>query len=414
MEKQPHEDALDRALTNLHHTAVPEGFSARWRAAVQREELEHMKQPAQTRAPRRRAFLRALVPAAAALVLVIGAITAGNLVPTTQNPVARTENRMTFNAQSTMAPAAEPILYSAAAPDNAMMRDAAESAMDSGAAYAGSEGGMSAGAGGTQTGTSTDAQSKGKIVRTVDLTLATTSFDGDTQQLQSLTETLGGYVASVNISGEPSARRDRSAYYSLRIPSDQLDAFLQGVGGIGRITSRFESATDMSTQYADTDMRLTTQKEKMTRLQQLLLQASDVSDLLEIESEIADTQYNIDSLESALRTINQDVDYSAVSVSVLEQSVQDTANAVELTLWERIRSGFAASVAGLGQFAQNLLVFLAMAAPVILPLAVLAVALGLLRRAWRRAHPGRRGALRESAEPKPADPPVDTPPKQGA
>lgn len=414
MEKQPYEDALDRALTDLYRTAVPEGFSARWRAAVQREELEIMHQSPKARKPHRRSFLRALLPAAAALVLVLGAITAGNLVPTTLNPVIK-ENRATYSAQGDMAPTAEPARYSAASPVETMMWDAAESMAANNADYAaGSEGSMSAGAGGTQTGTAQGAQTKAKIVRTVDLALATTQFDADTRQLQSLTESLGGYVASVSVSGEASARRDRSAYYSLRIPSDQLDAFLQGVGSIGRITSRYESATDMSTQYADTTMRLTTQKEKMARLQQLLAQASDVSDLLEIESEIADTQYNIDSLESSLRSIDRDVDYSAVTVSVLEQSVQDTANTVELTLWERIQSGFAASIGALGQFVQNLLVFLAMAAPVILPLAVLAVAAWLLRRAWRKAHPKHEALPFAAATPDASADPAPQPPKQGA
>ena len=149
MEKQPYEDALDRALTDLYRTAVPEGFSARWRAAVQREELEIMHQSPKARKPHRRSFLRALLPAAAALVLVLGAITAGNLVPTTLNPVTK-ENRATYSVQGDMAPTAEPARYSAASPVETMMWDAAESMAASNADYAaGSEGSMSAGAGGT-------------------------------------------------------------------------------------------------------------------------------------------------------------------------------------------------------------------------------------------------------------------------
>ena len=60
-------------------------------------------------------------------------------------------------------------------------------------------------------------------------------------------------------------------------------------------------------------MRLKTQQDKMTRLLELIKQATDVSDLLEIESEVADTQYEIDSLQSSLLTIDRDVDKSAVN-----------------------------------------------------------------------------------------------------
>ena len=43
MEKQSKPDALDRALTDLYRTDIPDGYRAAWRAAVQREEQTAMK-----------------------------------------------------------------------------------------------------------------------------------------------------------------------------------------------------------------------------------------------------------------------------------------------------------------------------------------------------------------------------------
>ena len=384
MEKQPKPDALDRALTELYRSDIPTAYRASWREAVQREERQTMQKHRQTKT-----FWHIALPAAAALVLVVGALSAGKLIPTityeTLNgaPAPKAATQSTYGGISLGGALENGDVRLAMAPQ-AEYATASESMQDAG-------NDMAAGSAAMGTGTTADtaAQSEAgtKIVRTADLTLATTRYDTDVAAVQALAEKLGGYVASVSLSGEPSARMDRTAYLSLRVPSDQLDTFLTGLEGIGRIVSRYETATDMSTQYADTSMRLATQREKMTRLTELLKQAADVSDLLEIESEIADTQYEIDALESSLRTIDRDATKSAVTVSLQEQSAGDTAQAVTLTLWQRIGGGFEASINWLAAFGQNLLVFLAMLLPVLLPLAVLVGLAMLAHRAWRRAHP---------------------------
>ncbi len=367
MEKQSKPDTLDRTLTDLYRTDVPDGYRAAWRAAVQREEQTAMKPT-----PKRNPFLRAALPVAATLVLVIGALSAGRLIPATtpaSAPVPAPKTAVVYDTAEYGSVSNRAVSFSAPAPDGAASNESFAA---------------DAGTGSASTADTADTTSTTKIVRTADLTIATTTFDADRQALTDLTARLGGYIASVSVDGEASERMDRTAYYSLRIPSNQLDDFLAGVSAIGRITQRNETATDMTTQYNDTQMRLTTQQEKMNRLQALLKQASDVSDLLEIENEIANTQYTIDQLETSMRTIDRDVDNSAVSVTLVEQSAGDTAQATELTLWQRLQSGFEASVKWLGTFLQNLLVFLSLILPVLVPLAVVGVPIGLVVRARRR------------------------------
>ena len=380
MEQHNPPDALERALTDLYRTEIPDSYRAGWRAAIQREEQTHMK-----KTWKHKTLWRVALPIAAALVLALGAITAGNLIPTVVNDTL-------YGAPDIMTSAkrggASPMPAGSGAngyQSDAMTADSAQSmtyAAPSEGSWSG-EAETAASPSGSTADTAQPAQTA-KIVRTADLTVATTAFDADNAAVVKLTESLGGYIASVSQYGEASDRMDRVAYYTLRIPSDQLDAFLNGMQSIGRITGRSETAQDMTTQYADTSMRLKTQQDKMTRLQELLKQAQDVSDLLEIESEIADTQYRLDSLESSLRTIDRDVDRSAVTLTLQEQSPEDTAQAVELTLWQRIGSGFEASIRGLGTFGQNLLVFLAMLLPALVPLAALAVIIWLILRARRK------------------------------
>ena len=170
------------------------------------------------------------------------------------------------------------------------------------------------------------------------------------------------------------------ASLTMRVPAEQLDAFLTGVEAYGRITSRSETTEDMTEQYSDNEMRIQTLRTKMERLQTLLSQAENVSDMLKIESVIADTQYDLDRLEGRQLNIDRRVDMSYVYVNVQESVVQDDVDDEELTLGQRLQAAFKASVEGLGRFGRNLLVFLVMAAPVIVPVALIVLIVKLVKR----------------------------------
>ena len=92
-------------------------------------------------------------------------------------------------------------------------------------------------------------------------------------------------------------------------------------------------------------------------------QGTTLTLLIEIESAIADTQYQIDRFETSQRSIDRQVDLSEVYLTLMEQ--EQTVINPELTLAERIRAGFADSIEWLGDFGRDLIVFVVMASPVI-------------------------------------------------
>jgi hypothetical protein len=365
MRKTASDDALDRALTDLYQADVPAGYKASWRDAVKREEPSDMKP-----SPGFSRFRRAALPIAAAAVLVVGTLVTGALSPRTSNTLPSTSGYET-------APAAGSVYKTAGVTEDYGYEEsadivfAAEPAID----YAMSPAPAMAEGNGE---TAVDEDDSRKIVRTVSLTLSSTDFDQDYAAVLSLTESAGGYASSVNIYSQQTDKR--TASFELRIPAGSLDGFLSGLEGIGRVTERYETAADMTTQYTDTELRLTTQQDKMTRLHELLLKAETVEDLLYIESEIADTQYGIDRLESALRGIDRQVDYATVSVYLRERTPIDTAVAEELTIGERIANGLKATLNWLGGFFENMFVFLIAAAPVLVPLTAVYIIVRVVRK----------------------------------
>ena len=127
-----------------------------------------------------------------------------------------------------------------------------------------------------------------KIIRSASFTLKTAAYDADLESLQQLTASVGGRVEYLSSSGDKKSGQLRRASLTLRIPSSRLDEFLAGAEQIGDVTAMTQEMEDVSGSYYDIQSRLETQQEKMKRLQSLMASAQDVSDLIEIESAIAE------------------------------------------------------------------------------------------------------------------------------
>ena len=343
--------SIDEALSRLHHTAAPESFETGWRAAVRREELLKMSEKKKSF----KRFWRIAVPALCALVLVVGGLHVGQMdqpsasVPSDMVMMSRSSSKLASNASYDA-------VYEEAAYDTGY-------AMTSGSA------------GSTYGSAAPAAQENRKLVRTADLSIRTTAFDQALENAQTLLADMGGYVESLYQYGETTRRIS----LTMRVPSGKLDEFLSGAEGLGRVTDRSESTTDMTTRYVDNQARLNTLYAKRDRLNELLLKAEDVSDLIEIESAIADTQYQIDSYESTQRSIDSQVDMSAVTLTLIEEKPADTAQA-DVSLLERMRAAFAASVEWTGEFVRDVAVFIVMILPVAVPVGVIALVIVLIRR----------------------------------
>ena len=127
----------------------------------------------------------------------------------------------------------------------------------------------------------------------------------------------------------------------------------------------------MSERYYDTAGRLITQQLKMERLQALLAKAQSVEDLIAIESAITDAQWEIDQLTGSLQGMDSRVQDATLDLTLSELSSAQTAQNKEETLPERIASGMRAALEGFKLLMGDLIVFLAVALPYLIVLAVI-------------------------------------------
>lgn len=225
-----------------------------------------------------------------------------------------------------------------------------------------------------------------KLIRTMTLETETEDLDTLLASLDQKIKTLGGYVENKNIrNGSANAsRRYRYANLTIRVPVDQLDAFVEHVSGASNVVHYSENAKDITLSYVATQSRITALETEQTRLLELLAQAENMSDLLQIEQRLTDVRTELEQVTSQLRLYDNLVDYGTIELSVTE--VQEYTPVEKETMWQRMGSGLKSSWQALGEFSENLLVFVVSALPWLIPLSIiltLLIVAGKKRRARR-------------------------------
>ena len=193
-----------------------------------------------------------------------------------------------------------------------------------------------------------------KLIYRADVSLESTAFDAAVEAIRTLTESCGGYYENSSLDNYSSYRY---AWYTIRVPAEQFEHFCATVAEIGAGGETFQlnnisrSAEDVSEYYYDTESRLATQKTKLARLQKLLSEAENMTDIITIESAISDTEWQIENLTGTLRHYDSLVGYSTICVNISEvyqlSEIEEPAIGFGAKLTAAFKSGCSNFVYGL-------------------------------------------------------------------
>lgn len=154
-----------------------------------------------------------------------------------------------------------------------------------------------------------------KIIRTGNLSLETEDFDGADALIRQTVAKYGGILAESSISGVVG---ERWANYTARVPSESFDDFFYAVSGSCTVINQSITAEDVTERYTDLSTQLETNKKKYARLLELMESAKTLTDLYSIQSEIADVEYEIDSITGMLNGMDSRISYSTIYIGVNE------------------------------------------------------------------------------------------------
>ena len=226
-----------------------------------------------------------------------------------------------------------------------------------------------------------------KLITTMVINAETEDLDALMPQLTDRVAEVGGYIEYQNTyyGSSYSSYRHRSANIVARIPAEKLSEFLLHVEGTSNVISKQQSQDNVTLQYVDTESRMAALQAERDRLMELLEQAGDLSDLLQIEERLTDVLYDLESTTAQLRSLDNQVSYATVELFIEEVKVLTETQ--QQTVWQRIGSGFGENLRNIGEALVNFFVWLVTYSP---QLIVFAGVVWLIVRIIRRSVKKRR------------------------
>ena len=198
-----------------------------------------------------------------------------------------------------------------------------------------------------------------KLIYRADMYVQTTDFQQTYQAVVNLVNESGGYFESSSVSngGYYSDGTYMSGYYTVRIPAENYGSFINAVGSSCHVTNLNESVEDVGLEYFEVESRLETLRIKQDRLQELLAQAENMTDIIDLENALSDCEYQIDMYKSNLNRYDSLIGYSTVSINIEKVNVFTPAVQEELTLGQRVERAFDAGVKDFKRGFENFVVW---------------------------------------------------------
>jgi hypothetical protein len=171
------------------------------------------------------------------------------------------------------------------------------------------------------------------IIRTATLRLIVKDFGGKRENVEALVNAANGFVDKMTVTGEASTQRQLSG--RLRIPGDRLAETLSRLRQLGAVVEETQGSDDVTDQIVDLDARVTNARATEKRLAEILQSRTGrLSDVLEVERELARVRLDIERLDAEKTNLARRVSYATIDVTITEE--RKTAES-PLTLGTRIR-----------------------------------------------------------------------------
>lgn len=202
------------------------------------------------------------------------------------------------------------------------------------------------------------------IARTASLKISAKDFQSARAGVDRIIASYHGFAASMTINnavGEP-----QSLNAELHFPAAECNAALAALKGLGRVEQEQQGGEEVTAQVVDLEARLKNARDTETRLQDILkTRTGKVSDVLEVENQIAETRQSIEQMEGEQKALHNRITFSAITLDLHEEyqaSLETNAPSAGRRIRNAVVDGFRSAAESL----IGLLVFLLNAVPSLL------------------------------------------------
>ena len=154
------------------------------------------------------------------------------------------------------------------------------------------------------------------VIKTADLTIRTKDVRGQAEQAIQIATVAGGDLSSQLQTDAPNTNTGR-ADLVLTVPPRTLESVLTQLDGLGTELARRTATEDVTGQVADVTSRAASAQASITRLQTLFSQAANVTDIVALESELAQREADLESLQAQQKALTAETASATITLHLL-------------------------------------------------------------------------------------------------
>lgn len=209
------------------------------------------------------------------------------------------------------------------------------------------------------------------VIHQAQLQLKVKSIEKTHIKIERKAKEYGGYVVESTVNREDEELLEGTI--TVRVPEEYFQDFLEDTEGEAtKVVQRSVSGEDVTEQYVDVKARLKSKRVVEERLLTFMKEAKKTEDLLEISSDLAVVQEEIEQLVGQIKYLENQTSYSTVTIGLSQNTIiVPSIENKELNTWERTKKQFITSANMLLQAGAGLVVLVVGNMPVIIIVCVL-------------------------------------------
>ena len=160
-----------------------------------------------------------------------------------------------------------------------------------------------------------------KIIWSCSMVIETKEIEQAVKSIEALAGELGGYIQSSEINGKSeysSYPTERKAYFTVRVPADKLNGYIDTISEKYNVTSKNTSSQDITDTYYDIQSRLNSLITQEERIISMLEKADTLEYILQLEDKLSEIRYEIENYSSSLQRYDKLVSYATITITLRE------------------------------------------------------------------------------------------------
>jgi hypothetical protein len=151
-----------------------------------------------------------------------------------------------------------------------------------------------------------------KIIKTAELNLEIKNYKIFNDQLHENVKQFGGYVSQEEQNESPYKIEN---VVTIKVPADKFEEAVSKLIGDQKIIEKKISSEDVTTEMVDTKARIEAKKQIRLRYLDLLKQAKNMDEILQVQNEINDIQEQLESAASRVEYLNHSSAFSTINLT---------------------------------------------------------------------------------------------------